>query len=85
MSARRVAVVDDDPDVRMMLRLAVERDERLEWVAEAADAAGAVRACVEAQPDVIVLDNRMPDRPGLEILPVLHAEIPAARIVFYTA
>ena len=72
-SPLRVVVVDDDPDIRLVMRLAFEMDGRLQVVAEAADGADAVALAREHQPDLVLLDLNMPGVDGLAALPEVQA------------
>ena len=62
----RVLVVDDQELVRTGFCVILEGDDGITVVAEAADGAEAVRAAAEHQPDVILMDVRMPEVDGLE-------------------
>jgi two-component system phosphate regulon response regulator PhoB len=67
MRCRRVLVVDDDPGVRNLLRVTLLTFEGLEIV-EASSPAEAL-ACLEKEtPDLILLDWRMPEGSGAEVL-----------------
>ena len=80
----RIAIVDDDDDVRELLGLGLTTDT-LEVVGTAADATRAVRLVEEQQPDIVLLDLHMPDMGGLEVLPVLRDKCPNARVVAFSA
>ena len=80
----RVLIVDDHRAVRDGLRQLVATDQGLEIAGEAADADEALRLARATSPDVIVLDNEMPGRRGLDIVPELHALVPRARIVIFS-
>jgi DNA-binding response OmpR family regulator len=58
-------LVEDDPEVRSILRLALE-DEGYD-VVEAADGRSGLEAFERNQPDLVLLDLRLPDRRGLDI------------------
>ncbi|MEA3217100.1 MAG: hypothetical protein QOJ19_3256 [Acidimicrobiia bacterium] len=58
-------LVEDDPEVRSILRLALE-DEGYD-VVEAADGRSGLEAFERSQPDLVLLDLRLPDRRGLDI------------------
>ncbi|MBB3085412.1 response regulator [Geodermatophilus sabuli] len=62
----RVLLADDQSLVRAGFRLVLERDERIEVVAEAADGASAVALTEQHRPDVVVMDIRMPVVDGIE-------------------
>jgi CheY-like chemotaxis protein len=81
----RVAVVDDSDDVRFLLKVMLQRDQRFEVVAEAADGIEAVERIGEAQPDLVVLDRQMPRMGGIEAMPLIRERAPNAAIVLYTA
>lgn len=80
----RVLIVDDEDDVRLLLRLQLEQ-EGFEVVGVAPDGESAVTACAEAQPDAVVLDLLMPKMSGFEAIPKLRDVDPAVVIIAYTA
>jgi len=67
----RVAIVEDEALVRQGIRALLEPVERIEIVAEASDGIEAEDVLREAQPDVVLLDVRLPRRSGLELLACL--------------
>ena len=85
MVTRRVLVVDDDADLRFLLRMALDRDGVSTVVGEATNGREAIDVAREHQPDVIVLDQMMPLMTGTEAIPGLREAAPAARIVMYSA
>lgn len=83
--AMRVLIVDDEEDLVEMLRL---RLESLGYqVRTACDGATGIAAAAEFKPAVILLDNLMPDMPGVEVCCKLRADPATAgtRIVLMTA
>jgi DNA-binding NarL/FixJ family response regulator len=64
----KVMLVDDQNLVRKGVRSLLELSEEIEVIAEAADGAEAIRMIPEAQPDVVLLDMRMPGLSGLDVL-----------------
>lgn len=80
----RVLIADDEPDVRLLLRLGL-RHHRIEVVGEAADGEEVVRFCDEDPPDAVVLDLLMPRMTGFEVIPILQRDHPKVGIVAYTA
>jgi CheY-like chemotaxis protein len=83
-------VVDDELDMRMLVRVIIDLANR-GWsiVGEAADGAQAIQTWRDLNgpptPDVIVLDNRMPELTGLEVAEQILSERPEQRIVLYSA
>ena len=71
MSAK-ILVVDDDAAIRRLLRNTLTRAGY--DVVEAADARGALRQAAAEHPDAVLLDLGLPDRDGLSIVPLLHAQ-----------
>jgi DNA-binding NarL/FixJ family response regulator len=81
----RVAVVDDHPLMLEGTRTALERAGGMVVVGEAVDGAGALRLTAEAQPDVLVLDLRLPDMSGVEVARHVRERQPTVAIVALTA
>ena len=81
LSARRVLLVDDTPEIRMLVRRALERGGNLEVVAEAGDGAEGVDAARAHRPDVVLLDIAMPVMDGLEALPLIREALPDATVI----
>ncbi|MBV9831630.1 MAG: response regulator transcription factor [Marmoricola sp.] len=81
MNARRVLLVDDTPDVRALVRRALERSVDLRVVAEAGDGVAGIEAAREHLPDVVLLDIAMPVMDGLEALPFIRAAVPHATVI----
>ncbi len=80
----RVMVVDDTDHVRQMLSSMLTLDG-FEVVEEAASGAEAVRRVEGADPDVVVLDYRMPGMDGLATARSIKERRPGQLIVLYTA
>lgn len=78
---RRVLLVDDAEELRALLRMGVDRADRLEVVGEAVDGVDAVEQAARLQPDLVVLDVAMPRMDGLEALPLIREAVPHVRVV----
>jgi DNA-binding NarL/FixJ family response regulator len=68
-----VVIVDDQPSFREVARALLEA-QGFTVLAEAGDAAGALAAVRRHQPDVVLLDVRLPDVSGTEVATTLHDE-----------
>jgi CheY-like chemotaxis protein len=81
--SRRVVVADDEPDVRLVLRM---RLQRAGWTVDEADSGEAAVARCRTQPvDAVVLDQRMGGMTGLEAASTLLREGFAAPIAIFSA
>lgn len=76
-----VVVIDDTPDLRLLLRMILELSDRYEVVGEAGDGATGIEVVREWQPDVVLLDLAMPIMDGLEALPAILHACPTAAVV----
>lgn len=81
---KRVLIVDDSVYMRMLIRTALEK-EGYEIVAEAANGESAIEMALEHQPDLITLDNVMPDMMGLEVIGTLREEEVSSQIIVISA
>jgi DNA-binding NarL/FixJ family response regulator len=81
----RVLLADDQELVRSGFRLILELADGIEIVGEAADGREAVRMAKELQPDVVLMDVRMPELDGIEATRRLrHAGVDARVLVLTT-
>ena len=80
----RVAIIDDHVVVRAGLRYIIEADPELEFVGEFGGGLGAADFVMFNNPDVVLLDVRMPDRSGIDALKDILKANPKARVVMLT-
>ena len=80
----RVLLVDDHAIVREGYRALIEKHQRLQVVAEAANAASAYQCYKEARPDVVVMDISMPGRGGIDAIEHIRRLDLQARILIFT-
>ena len=66
MTAISVLLVDDEPLLRLGFRLVLDSQPDMSVVGEAADGATAVRKVAEHDPDVVLMDVRMPGMDGID-------------------
>jgi two-component system response regulator DevR len=81
----RLLVVDDHEVVRQGLVALLERREHFQVVAEAGTVAEAVEMARKFEPDLVVMDVRLPDGSGIEACREIRAEFPATRVVILTS
>jgi DNA-binding NarL/FixJ family response regulator len=84
MSALRVLIVDDDDLMRAGLRAVLSSDETVQVVGEAADGREAVERTRDFQPDVVLMDVRMPGVDGIAATRGIVATVPATRVLILT-
>jgi len=79
----RVMLVDDQNLVRKGVRSLLELSDEIEVIAEAPDGAEALRTIPETEPDVVLLDMRMPGLSGVDVLRKLteRGELPPTIIL----
>ncbi|WP_392535333.1 response regulator [Nostoc sp. C117] len=80
----RVLIVDDHAIVRKGLATIINRDPEMTVIAQAEDGQQAIEAFREYQPDVTLMDLRMPKMGGVEAIMVICTEFKQARIVVLT-
>jgi DNA-binding NarL/FixJ family response regulator len=80
----RVLVVDDEPDIRLLLRMQLSLFEDLEVFGVAEDGNQAIEFVRTARPDVVVMDLLMPSLNGFAGIAILQDEFPDVGIVAYT-
>jgi two-component system, NarL family, response regulator YdfI len=82
--AIRLLIADDHLIVRDGLRLIFETNADFDLVGEASDGAEAINLAAELQPDVILMDLRMPGMDGLTAIERLQADRPHIAVVILT-
>jgi DNA-binding NarL/FixJ family response regulator len=80
----RVMLVDDHYMVRMGLRSIIDSEASMSVVAEAEDGSQALIQYRRCQPDVTLMDLRMPHLDGVEATRLIRQEFPLARIIMLT-
>jgi DNA-binding NtrC family response regulator len=79
---QRVLIVDDESAIRLLVKTLLEKAEY--ETLEAADAAALRDLFSGPQPDVILLDLKLPDADGLELLPQIKKAWPSSEVVILT-
>ncbi len=81
----RVLVVDDHPMVRVGLSMVLNSLEEMTFIGEASDGKEAVKFCQTIQPDVILMDIKMPHLDGIEATKAILAQYPHIRVIALTS
>lgn len=80
-----MVIADDEPDVRLLLRLQLQGIPDVAVVGEAGDGIEALEVCARVHPDAVVMDLLMPKMMGIEAIERLQRDLPGVGIVAYTA
>ncbi len=82
--AIRVLVVDDHALFRRGLQMVLEQEDDIEVVGEAGDGAEALEKAVDAMPDIVLMDVRMPKRGGIDACTAIKDAVPSCKIIMLT-
>jgi two-component system, NtrC family, response regulator HydG len=77
----KILIVDDQEDIRQMLRSILEGENE---VSEADSGAALQKAFSLEQPDVVLLDVKLPDDNGLDLLPMIKKRWPGTEVIILT-
>lgn len=80
----RVMLVDDQEMVRVGFRMILQAEPDLTIVGEAADGAAAIELAARANPDVVLMDVRMPVLDGIEACRTIRERHPDTRVMMLT-
>lgn len=80
--ASRLLTIEDDPDIRLMLKMVLEDEGWL--VSEAANGAEGLERFTEDEPDLVLVDLKLPDRSGFEVCRSLR-QVSGVPIIIVTA
>lgn len=83
--AHRIVIVEDDEEVRSLLELMLEHDERFELVGVAVDGHAGVAMVAERRPDGVILDLELPGLAGLDAIGLMAMRAPDTKIVVFSA
>lgn len=84
MATIRILIVDDHEVVRMGLKSLLQQHPHLHVVAEAGNGEEAVQQAISHQPDVVVMDVRMPGMSGVEACRQIVEQLPGTRVIMLT-
>jgi two-component system chemotaxis response regulator CheY len=79
-----ILIVDDNENIRRLLRSFVETKTGFEVCGEAENGAEAIEKAKELQPDLILLDMPNPGVSGTEAAPILKRLLPEVTVILFT-
>lgn len=80
----RVFSVDDHPLLREGIAAIINNQPDMQLVAQAATGGEAIQMYFQHRPDVTLLDLKLPDMSGIDVLIAIRSEIPDARVIMLT-
>lgn len=84
-SPARIVIADDHPAFRGVLHYLLSHEARLKIVGEAADGIEALELCRRLQPDLVMMDIKMPKMDGWEATREIKKECPRTLVLLLTA
>jgi DNA-binding NarL/FixJ family response regulator len=81
---KRLVIVEDQTAIREMLVEILRLDPNYQLVGEAGDGQAAVQLVLETQPDLIVLDAKLPGLNGVDILRRVSKKLPNTRVLVFS-
>lgn len=75
---------DDVPELRTLVRRALEQDPGVEVVGEATNGRQVIDVVGRLQPEIVVLDLSMPEMDGLEAIPMIHGIAAKSQIIVFS-
>jgi DNA-binding NarL/FixJ family response regulator len=81
---KQVLIVDDSEQIRERLVALLAESSQIRIIGEAGSGREALSAVQRLRPDTVVLDIRLPDRSGIELLKTIKARYPEIMVIMLT-
>ena len=81
----KICIIEDEPDIRRLLRKIIEKQEGFEVVSESGDFASAISDFARFRPDVAFVDIDLNGQSGLECAKIMTELNPKLKVIFATA
>ena len=85
MAKQRIILVDDHEVVRLGLKSLLDRHPQFEVVGEASSAREALEQVAALEPDVVILDIRLPGTSGIEACEQIVDQHPNTKVIMLTS
>jgi two-component system, NarL family, response regulator DevR len=85
MAKQRILLVDDHEVVRLGLKSLLERHPQFDIIGEASSAREALEQVTALQPDVVVMDIRLPGTSGIEACEEIVNRYPTTKVIMLTS
>jgi DNA-binding NarL/FixJ family response regulator len=81
---KRLVIIEDQTAIREMLVMILKLDPNIHLVGESGDGQAAIQICIDAKPDIAILDAKLPGLNGVDLLKRLVKELPALRVLVFS-
>ena len=81
----RILLVDDHEVVRLGIKALLAHHSQFQVVAEASMAVEAVQQAIQYQPDVVIMDIRLPGKSGIEATQEITQKLPGTKVIMLTS
>ncbi|HNC23847.1 MAG TPA: response regulator transcription factor [Opitutaceae bacterium] len=81
---KRLIIVEDQAAVREMLAEILRLDPNYQLIGESGDGQSAVNLCLEAKPDLLILDAKLPGLNGVDVLRRVAKKLPNMRVLVFS-
>ena len=77
-------LIEDEELVCELLTEFLKGEEDIDFLGDARDGATAIEKCRKLEPEMIILDLRLPEISGLDVLKLIHLELPKTKVIVFT-